>query len=548
MNNLNPIVIELLKKRGITEESDIAEFLSEKPRKTYDPFLLSDMEAGVDLILSKIKEGVKICIYGDYDADGITSIALLYHVLSNLTDNLVYYIPSRFDEGYGLNKDAIQAIKDDGAGLIVTVDCGSVSYDEVEYAKQIGMEIVVTDHHSITDKKADCLLINPKRSDCNYPFKNLAGVGVSFKVAQALQQRAGLSKAVINEVLDLVAIGTIGDIVPLVDENRTMVKYGLAQINRKPRKGIEALIDGISLKRGRITSENIAFAIVPHINAAGRMLDAKTAAKLLISEDDNEIRECVEELIQNNRNRKNVQEDTYKTCVKEVDDKGAGNFILINSDEIHEGIAGIVAGKLKEKYERPAIIVTPSGDEGGFLKGTGRSIEKINLYELLKTCDDLFEKFGGHAGACGFLMKKENLDEFVKRINDRIEVMLENDNMLLSKERKADLEVISDEITIGLAHDIERLAPFGSQNPKPVFKVNANDIGTLTKMGQDGQHARFTLRTSRGPLLTCVMFNGTQKCEEAFSRGNMAGIYGTVETQVWNGTERLQLIVSHIEI
>ena len=241
---------------GGGDPEDVSEFLSDIPKKTYDPFLLLNMKAGVDLLLKEIKSGTRICIYGDYDADGVTSVCILSHILSMLTNNFTYYIPSRFDEGYGLNKNAIDKIIADGVGVILTVDCGSVSYEEVEYAKQLGLKVIVTDHHSIDDVKADCILINPKQKECTYPFKELAGCGVAFKLAQAIQKTAGLPKSAINEVLDLVAIGTVGDIVSLTDENRTIVKYGINKINSGNRNSLKTLTNAISIPW--INSENIA--------------------------------------------------------------------------------------------------------------------------------------------------------------------------------------------------------------------------------------------------------------------------------------------------
>lgn len=550
MNEINPIIIELLKKRGVTSEEDIAEFLSDKPKKTYDPFLLADMEAGVDLILSKIEAGERICIYGDYDADGITAISLLHQVLSHLTDSekLSYYIPSRFDEGYGLNKDAIDAIKKDGAGLIVTVDCGSVSYDEAEHAKNIGMDIMVTDHHSITDRRADCILINPKRQDCPYPFKHLAGVGVAFKLAQAIQKKAGLPKSVLTEVLDLVALGTIGDIVPLLDENRTMVKFGLKVLNSGRRPGLKRLIEKISLTPGNVTSENVAFAVVPHINAAGRMMNARIAAELMMSCDPAFIEQCTDTLIENNRKRKSVQDSTYKSCVAELEKTYNGdNVIIIYAEDAHEGIAGIVAGKIKEKYERPTIIVTPSGENGEYLKGTGRSIEKINLYELLKTCDNLFEKFGGHAGACGFLMKKEHLAEFREALNAKTEQMLADDSALFDSQMNIDMDIQLKMITEEFADMLDMMQPFGSKNPKPVFRISKTQALNTSFMGADNSHLRFTARDSAGDSVNCVLFNrageyaGVLTCEKPFET------IGTIESQYWNGSRRIQMIVSHVE-
>ena len=256
MKTPDRIIGEILNKRGITGEDEISEFLSDRPQKTYDPFLLYNMEAGVDLLLKEIKAGTRVCIYGDYDADGVTSVCILASALRMLTDNFTYYIPSRFDEGYGLNIDAIKKIHAQGVGLIITVDCGSVSYDEVEFAKRLGMKVIVTDHHSIDDIKADCILINPKQKECTYPFSELAGCGIAFKMVQAIQQREKLPKSVVTEVLDLAAVGTVGDIVSLRDENRTIVKYGLNKINSGQRRALKCLSDRISLKQ--VTSENVA--------------------------------------------------------------------------------------------------------------------------------------------------------------------------------------------------------------------------------------------------------------------------------------------------
>ena len=277
---LEPKLLELLNKRGIRTEEDVEEFLSDRPQKTHDPFLLHNMEAGVDLILSVIREGGKICIYGDYDADGITSTVVMMEVLSHLTDKLTYYIPSRFEEGYGMNKAAVDRIAEMGVSLILTVDCGSVSVDEVNHAKELGMQVLVTDHHTVTDVIADCLVINPNQPDCNYPCPYLAGCGVAFKFCQALIRKAGLPKSILNRTLDVVGIGTIGDIVPLVDENRTLAKYGLRAINTSARKNLKKLIEAVGLHPGQVHAENVSFVIVPHLNAAGRMLHAKLAVEM----------------------------------------------------------------------------------------------------------------------------------------------------------------------------------------------------------------------------------------------------------------------------
>ena len=277
---LHPKIIELLTKRGIQSDDDIKEFFSEKPQRTYDPFLLADMEAGVDLLLSAIEDDRTICIYGDYDVDGITSTVILWEVLSLLTENLTYYIPSRFDEGYGLNKEAVRRIAESGVGVILTVDNGSTSLEEIELAGELGMDVLVTDHHNIADRRPNCLTINPKRPDSKYPFHELAGCGVAFKLAQALVDVTGLPKETTTRLLDLAAIGTVADIVPLIDENRTIVKYGLQLIHIGNRENLKALFEKSAIDIGKANTRDIGFAIAPRLNAAGRIEHASIGVNM----------------------------------------------------------------------------------------------------------------------------------------------------------------------------------------------------------------------------------------------------------------------------
>ena len=543
--DIQSIIIELLKNRGIYSKKEITEFLSEKPQKTYDPFLLLNMEAGVDLILSSIKEDKRICIYGDYDADGITATAVMLCVLSYLTDNIEYYIPSRFDEGYGLNNTAIDQIKANGAQLIVTVDCGSVSAKEVEYAKSLGMDIMVTDHHSITDKKPDCILINPHQNECSYPFKDLAGCGVAFKLAQAVQQRSDIPKMALTDVLDLVAIGTVGDIVPLLDENRTLVKYGLRTINLGKRPGLAALIKKISLA-GQVSSENIAFGIVPHINAAGRMLDASISLEMLMAKQITQIEDTVAKLVSCNNERKKIQAEVYTKCAEIVENNlQKDKFILINAGDAHEGIAGIVAGKIKDTYNRPAIILTESGD---FFKGTGRSIEGINIYNLLKKHEDFFEKFGGHAAACGFLMKSEKLEVLREALNMDVEALEKINKDIFKLKTITDMNIEINDITLELIKQIELFGPFGCRNLKPTFKIEEVKISQIKFMGALNQHARFIATDTKGKSLQCVMFGKANEYSKEMHTNGRTSIIGTIENQVWNGNEKLQLIIEKIGV
>lgn len=549
MENIHPIILEILRNRGITEEADVLEFLSDKPKVTYDPFLLLNLEAGVDLILSAVKQNKKICIYGDYDADGVTSICVMLQILSKLTDNVIYYIPSRFDEGYGLNMEAIDAVKNQGTDLLITVDCGSVSYFEVEHAKGLGMEVLVTDHHNINDQPADCLLINPKQSECQYPFKHLAGCGVAFKLAQGIQRKSNLPKSVLTELLDLVAIATVGDIVPLIDENRSLVKYGLAVINKGTREGLKELIKGVNLNIGQIKSENLAYVIVPHLNAAGRMLDAKVGVKLLTSNDKKKIKEYVDLLIENNKERKKVQEETFVKCLELVEQNHNEDlFLVIDAKEAHEGITGIVAGKIKDHRKKPTIIVTQvaaSEKNEILIKGTGRSIEGINLYQLLKSHEELFEKFGGHAGACGFTMKVDGLHKLRESLNFEMKRILESNPNILERELKIDAELMDEDVTINFAMQLEKLAPFGYQNEKPVFEIKHITLSNILYMGNDKQHVKFLCSGQNKNNFSCVLFNHAKEYSTIL-HGDCHSIIGSPDINVWNGKSQVQMLINKI--
>ncbi len=545
MNRLNPIVIEILRKRGITQKQDIMEFVSPSPRRTYDPFLMLNMDRASDIILDSIRDGKKICIYGDYDADGITSVAILMQSLRKLTDNVFYYIPSRFVEGYGLNKEAIHNIKAKGAELLVTVDCGSVSYSEIEYAKEQGLEVVVTDHHNIDERAADCLIINPKQEACGYPFSDLAGCGVAFKLVCALQRKSGQDKSFLKDVLDLVAIGTIGDIVPLVDENRTLVKYGLKAIRNTRRKGLLKLFEMMALKPATIDADNIAYVLVPHLNAAGRMRDASLCVEMLLSDDNRLIHNGAEELIRCNKERRMVQDEAYGKCVDIVEKHLKNrNFIMIKCLDAHEGITGIVAGKLKDRYKRPVAIVTPAA-EG--LKGTGRSVSKLNLYDIMKEQEEYLEKFGGHAAACGFTMSDDNFRELSSRLDEAVARMLEEDSSIFDEETNIDMELTLDQINLSLFNDVQLIGPFGHKNKKPVFVVKNVAVRDVFYMGADKTHVRFNVFDIYGNYVRCVLFNRAQENKDIIKENNMITVTGYLDEHKWRKTHEVQMVVNSVE-
>lgn len=545
MNRIHPKIAELLYSRGITDTQEYLELVSDKPQKTYDPFLLYQMREGVDFVLSAIKEKKRICIYGDYDVDGITSIVILHTILSSLTENLEYYIPSRFEEGYGLNKNALKKIKESGVDVVITVDLGSVAVEEVRYAKEIGLEILVTDHHSINDNKADCLMINPKQKECNYPFKDLAGCGVAYKLAQGIQREADLPKTLINEVLDVLALGTIGDIVPLVDENRTFAKYGIKKINNTRRLGLSKLIDAISLKKSYINSEQISFALVPHLNAAGRMKDAEIALRILIDKDDSSLDEGVQNLVAHNRERRRLQDEATSQLTKKALEENAEDlFYLLYSEEIHEGIAGIVAGKLKDYFGKPVAILTPS-KEG--LKGTARSIEKINLYDILKTQEEKLIRFGGHAMACGFSIKNNEFENLKFSLNEAIKGKLLDDPELFQKAQKGDIELELGDIDAEFCEELWNLAPFGSGWPKPVMVLRGVSLSSVNFMGTGNQHLRFKIQGKDGRNLKGICFNKGNEYKEWINSPGKVTIYGTPNTSVYRGVESVEITVVAIE-
>ncbi|MGI6751196.1 MAG: single-stranded-DNA-specific exonuclease RecJ [Anaerovoracaceae bacterium] len=548
---IHPVLFDLLKNRGIENKEAMQEFLDPRPKLTYDPFAMKGMREAALLILDAIEQGKRICVYGDYDADGVCASTLMMEILSELSADVFYYIPSRFEEGYGLNMSAISAISQKGARVIVTVDCGSTSIEELKYAKKLGIEIVVTDHHNMDEgngKTADCILVNPKRVDCGYPDPNLSGCGVAFKLAQALQRmeielkgRSAISKTILNGVLDLVAIATIGDIVPLMGENRTLVKYGMEIINRGNRPGLAKLIKDTGLKPGEISCENVAYVIVPHLNAAGRLLSADKAVTLLISKEEGEINAAVAELIESNRERRRIQEEATEKVIGIIKDDGMeSEFLLIYAPFVHEGIAGIVAGKIKDAFYRPAIILTAGSD--GLLKGTGRSIEGVDLYRLLSCSKDLFVKFGGHEGACGFSMKEQYIPMLKRNLNYEMDKIIENQPELLIPKIHIDRELEGGELSIALVKEIERLAPFGHMNPSPVFCIRKASITGLRYMGEHGQHVSFCALG-----VECILFNRGDEYEKILKGQDPADLAGELGINRWNNKEKIQFVIRDIQ-
>ena len=554
---IDPGIAAILRKRKVPAGS-MADFLALRPRTTYDPFLLPDMREAVALILSCAQQKKQVCVYGDYDADGVTSTALLVQVMSLLFEKHMYYVHSRFTDGYGLNKAAVKRLHEQGAELLITVDCGSTSFDEVDYAKELGMEVIVTDHHTPDETKTmNCLFVNAKRSCSVYPFRELSGCGVAFKLAQALQRtldQQGSSlfpKSFLNSLLDLVAISTVADVVPLLDENRSLVKYGLDYINDRRRPGLKTLLSVLDQEDKKIDSDRIAYLLAPNINALGRMDSAAIAVELFSGLTPGgspspdlvslavKMRDC-------NLARKAEQEKTWSICSKVLQSEDCGElFPVILAEGAHEGVAGIVAGNIKESLYRPVCILTPGKD--GLLKGTGRSVPGINLYDLLNASSSLFVRYGGHAGACGLTMAPEGLPQLRSRLQQQVAQLLEQDPDILSDKLFIAKDLATAEKTLDFAEKLLLLEPDGEANPRPLFCLrNARPLN-LKRMGSEGQHLRFAAQCADGVTVDCVLFKRAEEFFSLLENAFYVDVAGELGINQFNGSRRLQFIVHDIK-
>lgn len=543
MKDIPEKVLEIIKSRGIGEE-ELEEFLSPKPKLAYDPFLLSNMREGVDLLLKNADEGKNIVIYGDYDVDGITSTALLMKVLSCLTDKISYYIPSRIDEGYGLHMDAIDRIKAGGGEFIVTVDCGSVSREETEYAHSLGIETLVTDHHNISDVVASGIVINPRLPEDGYPFKGLAGVGVAYKLALAIARERDIPGALMAEIIELATVGTIADIMPMLDENRTLVKVGLRSMHLGCRnKGLRELIDRSSLDYRTIKASDISYGIAPKINASGRMGDATLGVRLLLSEDESEIRDCCNELLAANRERRRLQDEAFEKGLGIVgDEMKKGDFLMLEINDSHEGVLGIVAGRIREQVNRPVVVVS-LGD--GTYKGTGRSIRGVDLFSMLDKYRDDFISFGGHSAACGFTIAADKMERLKENLNKDLAEKNKEEPDLFEFSYDFDACIDSDDIDIDLAEALEMLEPCGKDNELPMFLVRNAEVVGWRFLKDEQKMAKFAIRTSDGRYIDSVIFSGAGDAYEELSKGPV-DIIGNIEKNVWRDETRVQLVARYI--
>lgn len=575
-NNISEICASLIYNRGYKNADDASVFLNFNDLVMHSSLLLKDVEKAVERIQRALKNNERIVIYGDYDVDGVTSVTILYLYLKGLGAQVSYYIPDRIGEGYGLSQEAIQLLDSYDVSLIITVDTGVTAVKEVEFAKSLGIDVIVTDHHECQSILPDAVaVINPHRHDCEYPFKSLAGVGVIFKVICAfetinsygIEREAEAVKSIYYRFADLTAIGTIADVMPIVDENRLIVKFGLAMLEKTERIGIKALMEAASFganpnvrpvvensvkknKPRKINSTYIGFTIAPRINAAGRISSATKAVELLLSEDRVMAEKLAYELCDINYKRQieenKIAEEAYAKIEKDITIDNQ-KVIVVSDDEWMQGVIGIVSSRITDKYGLPSILISFAGANDGISseldigKGSGRSIKGFNLVEALVDSQDLLVKFGGHELAAGLSIRRKDIDAFRERINEYANNMLSEEDMYLKIE--ADRELRMSDLSMQLVKEISLLEPFGNMNPTPNFIIKGVKVQRASLIGS-GNHSKFILEKD-GQTISAVMFQKSY-LNLKIKENDVVDILFTLDINKFNNVESLQMIIQDI--
>lgn len=535
--HITNLLASILVNRGIIDGEKINVFLNPTRKDFYNPFLMPDMEIAVKRIVKAIENKEKIMIYGDYDADGITSITVLKKYLNEIGLKTGEYIPNRLNEGYGLNKDAISKIYNDGYKLMITVDCGISGLEEVDYANSLGMEIIITDHHEPAEKLPEAIaVIDAKRKDNKYPFNQLAGVGVVFKLIQAISTELKLEEKEYLKYLDLVCIGTISDIVPLVDENRVIAKLGLKLIEKTKNIGLKTLLNIADLRK--IDSTAISFGVAPRINACGRMGFQEEALQLFLTEDSGEATKIAKRLVQFNQERQAKEKQIFEEVIEKIEkDNKDKKCIVLAEENWHHGIIGIVASKITEIYYKPSILICLEGDKG---KGSGRSVPGFDLYTALTKCSDYIEKFGGHSMAIGITIKKENFEKLKEAIEKYAQESNISDIMPIIN---IDKEINLKNINIEEVKSLELLEPFGEANKMPLFLLRNLKIDSIRALS-GGKHLKLTLKQDNN-IVDAIGFNMGDLSKE-YLLGDKVDVVGTIEINSFGNKENIQINLKDI--
>lgn len=535
---------EILAIRGIKNASEAKEFLNPDISQMHSPFLLDGIEWAANRIKQAIEADERIMIHGDFDVDGITATALQVRMLRILNANVSWYIPHRENEGYDLSKSGVNEAIAQGVTLIITVDCGTSALEAVQYARDNGIDIIITDHHEVGDRIAPAnVVINPHKPNSGYPFKWLAGVGVSFKLAEAVASVFELPiDSFRQRFCDLAALGTRADIVPLIGENRVLVKCGLDEMPRTGKKGLKSLINKSKLTPDMLNSESIAFILAPRLNAAGRFNEASLALELLLTSDDSQARDIANQLETLNNERQKEQSRIMDEAIDQIIGKGlaeTSKVLVLSSSRWHPGIIGIVAAKITKRFCRPSILIAMDESyESGV--GSARSIKAFNIYDALCTCNNLLDRFGGHSQAAGLSISGSNLDEFKNTINALADDCLNEDDLFPTID--IDCEIPLCKITKEFAAEIELLEPTGHDNNTPVFLTRNCRISQVRKVGRAGNHLKLSLRHNSGIPIDCIAWGWGEHIEE-FALGSLIDVCYNIKINNFNGYETVQMVL-----
>ena len=545
--NISEILAKLLFLREIKTFSQAKYFFRPTIESLHNPFLMHGMESAAKRVILALTENQPICIYGDYDVDGTCSTALLYMFLKKLGANVDFYIPRRLNEGYGLSIDGIDAIKElNNAKLLITVDCGITAIEETEYANKLGMDVIICDHHQPKDELPNALaVLDPLKPQCQYPFNYLSGAGVAFKIAQGISEKIGRRDLPLK-YLDLVALAGAADIVPLMDENRILVKEGLDQINENPRPGIRALIESSSLQPGNLNSGQIVFTLAPRINAVGRLGDAKRAVELLITESIDDARTLAKVLETENYERRKIDVDTFDNALQLVEnsiDFDNELAIVLHQEEWHPGVIGIVASRLVEKYYRPTIMLTTID---GIAKGSARSITNFNIYDALQKCEDMLIHFGGHQAAAGLAVELDKLKEFKDKFNQIVRESIKEEDLL--PEVTIDAKIKLSEITPKFLRILDQFSPFGPENMRPVFLTEGVEVSNTPRLVGNNHLVACFKQNGNDKIFDSIGFNMREYLDLLLDKKLKVDIVYTIDKMVRDGRAYPQLRLKDIRL
>jgi len=531
--NINKLIATILSNRGINTKEKIEKYINPTRNDFHNPYGMPDMEKAVERIIQAKEKNEKVIIYGDYDVDGITSITVLKSFLKDIGIEADYYIPNRLEEGYGLNIPAVEKIAEKGYNLMITVDCGITCIEEIKRANELGMQVIVTDHHEPGDSLPDAFaVVDCKRKDNKYECRDLAGVGVAFKLAQALTMKLGLDDKEYLKYLDIVCIGTISDIVPLVDENRVISKLGLMLVNQTRNIGLQAILRIAGYKN--IDSTAISFGVAPRLNACGRMGHADKALELFLSQNIIEVNKKAEELNNYNKERQDIEKRISEEAIRQIEKNhlDSNKTIVVVGENWHHGVIGIVSSKITEMYFKPSILLCL---EDGIAKGSGRSVPGFDLHEALLKCGKTLEKYGGHAMAVGLNLKESNIEEFKKELE---KVAEEEHIEQIIPEIKIDAKINIEEINREMVASLKALEPFGEANKMPIFVFKNLRIDSIRALSE-GKHLKLTLKDNN-TIVNAIGFN-MGKLAEDYRIGDKIDVVGTLEINSFNGVDSIQI-------